>query len=549
MPPSLASAELHDLRTGRWNRPVPIVCGAMADVRLAEAVAALSLAIDIGMGQPLEQGLRTCLVATPLARHADLDEEDVGRVFYLSLLRHVGCTAESDMAASFLGDEIAFRSGAVTLDFTKPSAMLPYLVRNVGAGMPMFNRARHLSRTLMGSKRFLGMMDSSCETGEMLATRLGFDSVVQESLWQIFERWDGKGLPGRVRGEEIHVPARFVPVAELFEGLCRLESPDEALSAIEARRGTAFAPRVVDCVRPEADALTALFEQESVWDDVLDAEPAPVRDLTDDALDAVLEAIADFTDLKSSYALGHSRGVALLAAAAARVHGLSTGDVTTVRRAGLVHDIGRVGISATVWGKAGSLTRDEWEKVRLHPYYTERVLTRPADLATLGQLASSHHERLDGGGYHRAIPATMLSQPARILAAADGYRARIEARPHRPPMTPEDAAKSLRGDVRDGRLDASAVEAVLQAAGQGGARRQRANVRGLTDRELEVLALVAIGQSIRQIAQSLTISPKTADAHIQHIYTKLGVSTRAGATLFAVEHGLVDRSQDREISR
>jgi HD-GYP domain-containing protein (c-di-GMP phosphodiesterase class II) len=177
------------------------------------------------------------------------------------------------------------------------------------------------------------------------------------------------------------------------------------------------------------------------------------------------------------------------------------------------------------------------------------VLTRPAALAKLGQLASTHHERLDGAGYHRAVPGAVLTRSARILAAADSYRARLELRPHRPAFSPADAATALRDDVKQGRLDADAVDAVLEAAGHGGARRRRTQVGGLTDREVEVLALVAKGQSIKEIAGTLTISPKTADAHIQHIYTKLGVSTRAGATLFAVQNGLVDRAEDREVSR
>ena len=516
-------------------------------VRRAEAVAALSLAIDIGMGQPLEQGLRTCLVATGLARASGLAEEDVGRVFHLSLLRHVGCTAESDLAASFLGDEVAFRSGAMTLDFTKPSAMLPYVIRNVGADKGGFGRARQVGRMLAGSKKFLGMMDSVCETGSMLAARLGFDDVIQRSLWQIFEHWDGGGLPGKVGGEDIEVPARFVAIAELFEGLCRRADRDTAMAVIAGRRGTAFAPEIVDCLVAEADGFLPAFEQETVWDDVLAAEPeAGRRELTDAELDEALAAIADFTDLKSSYTLGHSRGVADLAAAAAEGCGLAAAEVVLVRRAGLVHDVGRVGVSAGVWSKAGPLSRDEWEKVRLHPYYTERVLTRPAALAQLGQLASTHHERLDGGGYHRAVPGSVLSRPARILAAADGYRARIEDRPHRPAMSGEAAAASLRDEVAEGRLDAAATEAVLAAAGHdgvGGRRRPRSRTQagGLTDREVEVLNLLAVGQSIKEIGRSLGIAPKTADAHIQHIYAKLGVSTRAGATLFAVAHGIVDR--------
>jgi HD-GYP domain-containing protein (c-di-GMP phosphodiesterase class II) len=530
------------------TRP-PVVSVPMPEVRLAEAVAALSLAIDIGMGQPLEQGLRTCLIATHLARTAGIDDEDAGRVFYLALLRHVGCTAESDMAASFLGDEIAFRGGAVTLDFTRPAEMLPYMVRHAGAGKSVVLRARHVGRMLTRSRTFLGSMDSVCETAQLLASRLGFDAVVQQALWQIFEHWDGGGLPGRVGGEEIVLPARFVAIAELFEGMCRLRSPEEAVEAVRARRGTAFAPEVVDCLCAEASALLPVFERTSVWDEVVAAAPAAPGDLTDGEFDGVLAAIADFTDLKSTYTLGHSRGVSELAGAAGEAAGLPEADIATLRRAGLVHDVGRVGVSAAVWSKGGPLSRDEWERVRLHPYYTERVLTRPTALARLGQLASTHHERLDGGGYHRAVPGSVLSTQARILAAADGYRARIEDRPHRPAMPPGKAAASLREEVQGGRLEGDAVDAVLAAAGHGGGRRRRSRVGGLTDREAEVLALVAKGQSIKEIARALTISPKTADSHIQHIYTKLGVSTRAGATLVAVEHNLVDRSEDRETSR
>ena len=521
----------------------------MPGVRLAEAVGALSLAVDIGMGQPMEQGLRTCLVAVSLARAAGLDEDDCRRVYYLSLLRHVGCTAESDQAAYYLGDEIAFRSGAMTLDWGRPTSMLSYAFGHVGAGRSRAGRLAQFGRLAAGSKTFMGSATAVCETGQLLAGRLGLEPAIQSALWQVFERWDGKGIPGRVGGADIALPARFVSASELFEGVSRMDGPEQAVEVIKARRGKAFDPEVADCLCREATALHARLDQDSVWDAVLDEEPGPRPALTEEQFDEVLAAIADFTDIKSTYTLGHSRGVAELAAAAGQVQGMAEAQVTTLRRAGLVHDVGRVGVSAAVWGKHAPLSRDEWEKVRLHPYYTERVLTRPAALAELGEIASRHHERLDGGGYHRSVPAIVLSRSARILAAADSYRARTEARPHRPAATPDEAADGVRDDVREGRLDADAVEAVLDAAGQGQGRRRRAQPGGLTERELEVLELLARSQSIKDIAATLTIAPKTADAHIQHIYTKLGITTRAGATLFAVQHGIVDRAQDREISR
>ncbi len=226
--------------------------------------------------------------------------------------------------------------------------------------------------------------------------------------------------------------------------------------------------------------------------------------------------------------------MAELAGAAARAVGLPAGEL---RRAGWVHDVGRVGVSSVVWEKPGPLTRAEREQVRLHPYFTERVLARPARLAELGRLAASHHERLDGTGYHRCVAAGALGPGERLLAAADAYHAMSEPRPHRLPVPPAAAAAALRAEVRAGRLDGDAAEAVLAAAGHR-PRRRRENVAGLTARELEVLRLLARGLSIRAIASALVIAPKTADAHIQHIYAKIGVSTRAAATMFAMQHDL-----------
>lgn len=237
--------------------------------------------------------------------------------------------------------------------------------------------------------------------------------------------------------------------------------------------------------------------------------------------------------------LGHSAAVAELAAQAARGCGLPESDVVTLRRAGWLHDIGRVGVSAAIWGKPGAFTEKEWEKVRLHPYYTERILARTPALARLGSIASFHHERLDGSGYYRGASAPMITPAARVLAAADAYQRMTEQRPHRPACTPEAAADALRWEARAGRLDSEAVNAVLIAAGHHIRPVRRDFVAGLSEREIEVLRLAARGNSMKQIAESLSISQKTVDNHIQHIYAKIGVSTRAGATLFALEQNLL----------
>jgi HD-GYP domain-containing protein (c-di-GMP phosphodiesterase class II) len=212
--------------------------------------------------------------------------------------------------------------------------------------------------------------------------------------------------------------------------------------------------------------------------------------------------------------------------------------VETLRRAGLVHDVGRLGVSNAIWDKPGPLGAGEWERVRLHPYLTERMLHQSIALAPLGSIAVQHRERLDGSGYPRGLSGGAISEPARILGAVDAYESMCEPRPYRAALTPADAAVLLRAEVKAGRLDASAVDAVLTVAGHRVTRR-REGPAGLTAREIDVLRLVALGMSSKEIAARLVISPKTARNHIEHIYAKTGATSRVTASLFAMQHGLI----------
>jgi HD-GYP domain-containing protein (c-di-GMP phosphodiesterase class II) len=259
--------------------------------------------------------------------------------------------------------------------------------------------------------------------------------------------------------------------------------------------------------------------------------------LEGDAIDAALAAIGDFADLASPYLAGHSAGVAQLAAAAALRCSADIGDARAFRRAALVHDVGRVAVPVRIWQKAGSLTPGEWERVRLHAYYSERVLCRSPFLAALTPVATAHHERLDGSGYHRQTSASGLTPAARLLAAADAYHAMTEPRPHRAAMSSREAADTLAEEARAGRLDRDAVTSLLDAVGEPIPRIERP--AGLTEREAQVIGLLARGLQTKQVARALEISVKTADTHVQNAYRKIGVSTRAAATLFAMEHGLV----------
>jgi response regulator RpfG family c-di-GMP phosphodiesterase/DNA-binding CsgD family transcriptional regulator len=314
---------------------------------------------------------------------------------------------------------------------------------------------------------------------------------------------------------------------------------DAAVDVARARRGTSFDPDVVDAFCAVAVDLLGGASDDLDWAAMAAAEPTLQRRLLEAELDAALEAIADFTDLRSPSRAGHSRAVATLVARAATSAALPVGDVTTVRRAGLLHDIGMHAIPATILDKAGPLSPSEAERMRMHPYYTERMLARPEALARIGAVASLAHERCDGSGYHRGLSAPAIPVTARLLAAACAYNAMIEPRAYRPALSAKQAVGELHADVRAGRLDADAADAVLDAAGKPHGKR-RSGPAGLTPREIEVLALIARGASTRQVARQLSITPKTAETHIERIYAKTGASTRSTATLFALQHGLLD---------
>jgi HD-GYP domain-containing protein (c-di-GMP phosphodiesterase class II) len=290
--------------------------------------------------------------------------------------------------------------------------------------------------------------------------------------------------------------------------------------------------------RHGADLLRGI-DAADPWEVVLEVEPSPVRYISAAELDRVARGFADMVDLKSSYTLGHSARVAELTERAAHSLGFADGAVADLRRAALLHDLGRVGVSSGVWEKPGALTRGEREQIRLHPYHTERILACSVVLEPLGRIAGLHHERLDGSGYHHGVRGAAIPVAARILAAADTFATATEDRPHRPARRPEDAADLLAGEAAAGRLDPDCVTAVVEAAGQRPAPMRVSRPAGLTDREVEVLRLLARGLSNKEIAARLVVSRRTAEHHVQHVYRKIGVSTRAAAALFAMEHDLL----------
>ena len=510
---------------------------AAGQVRLAELLATLSLAADLGLGQPMEHLARSCLIAVRLAERMGLDEVDLEVVYQLSLLAWVGCTADSHELAALFGDDLEFRAGVYDHDLG-PTTMFDYVLARAGSGGSAEHRARVVAELTADGGRTIGQaMATHCQVTGQLAARLGLGGRLSRCLAQTFTRWDGCGIPDGVGGADVDIATRLVQLADLVEVLHRRGGVAAALEVARRRSGTSLDPALVaELTRAGPEVLGGL-PAESGWDELLAADPAP-RPLTDDELDSVLEAMADFVDLKSPFFAGHSRGVADLAAAAARRTGHPADDVRTVRRAGLVHDLGRTGVPNTIWDKPGPLTGVERERVELHSYYTDRMLRNVPALADARLVAALTHERLDGSGYHRGVTAAGIPATARLLAAADCYHALVEPRPPRPACPPDSAAAQLRAAGRAGRLDVVAVEAVLGAAGHR-ARRPAGGPAGLTPREVEVLVRVARAASTRVIARDLGITPKTAGNHIERIYLKIGANTRAAAALFAMQHGLL----------
>lgn len=514
-------------------------------LRRAEVVAALSLATDLGSGQPLNHALRVCALATHFGADLGLDTAALRTVYYVALLRSSGCVVDSDAVAARFGNEITANAVISLIDPADMRDMLRLMLRHVGEGKPLAQRIGMAAAALAaGPGERTTVIAAHCEVAEMLAERMGFGVDVTAALGQVYERWDGKGWPHRLKGEAITPAARIVALvrdADLFYNVGGLDAVN---AAIGQRAGALYDPDLSGRFLQRAGSIFSLINSSSPWEATLACEPGDHTSLSDEELDESMRAIADVVDIKSHFTVRHSSGVAALAESAGRVLGLPEPALATLRRAALLHDLGRVAISVAIWEKPGALNDGEWEQVRLHPYYTERVLARAPALATLGALAAQHHERIDGSGYFRQSSGSLLSLSARALAAADVYHAMIEPRPHRPALQPEQAAEELHREARARRLDNDAVNAVLTAAGHTSKATRQAGPGGLSEREIEVLGLIARGATYRETASALVISERTVEHHVRHIYDKLGVSTRAGATYFAMRHNLLGDDGD-----
>jgi HD-GYP domain-containing protein (c-di-GMP phosphodiesterase class II) len=505
-------------------------------MRLAELLGTLSLAIDTGLGVPEYHCLRSATLAAGLARELGTDEQTARDAYFLPLLAFSGCTAESHTGALALGHEIAIGTDTYGLDWGDPGQMMPAILRLARRGRGPFGGLWAMARTMAYLPALAETGRAHCEVAEQLAGSFGFAESFRAAVFQAFERWDGSGKPQKLKGEAIALSARIAQVATDANVAHRLGGLEGAIAITRQRAKKGLDPAVVECFVGAASRLCAALDHPSPWAAALAAEPDPWREADDQGIDDALRAMAHFTDLKCRYTHGHSTGVSTIAHAAAQRLGLDLATQRTILRAALVHDLGRVATSALVWEKALPLTDSEREQIRLHTYVGERVLSRAPSLAAVAEIACAAHERLDGSGYHRRLSAPACTTAARILAAADVYQALVETRPHRSAFSVDQAASELTAMTTRGELCPDAVGAVLGALGRAAPPTTRPH--GLTDRELEVLRLLARGLTNKEIASSLDISAKTAGHHVQHVLEKLQVTTRAAATMIAMKSGL-----------
>ena len=491
---------------------------------------------------PAESALRDTVLAVELARLAGWSAADVSDVYYLALLYHMGCTgavaAQSRLGG---GDDINVRRWMSEADFADRPALMRIVVTRLAGQWGPSGLAQGIASLATAGRDMPEALANIAEAAARLSQRLGASPRVTEALSHAYGRWDGEVFTSLPSAEGLSLAARLVHLVHVAQIYHQTGGGQVSDAIVRQRSGTEFDPELARLWLQNSHDLLHTLSLDSVWDQVLSAEPEPHRRVAPSHLDEIGRALADFVDLASPFTHGHSTGVARLAEAAALNAGLVPDDAATVRRAAQVHDLGMVSVPNRVWIKRGSLNQSEWERVRLHPYHTQRILSLATPLRASATIAGLHHERLDGSGYHVGLPANALPFTARLLAVAEIYQSMSEDRFWRPALKPDEVARQLQREVAARRLDSRAVEAMLLAAGQPKQKGRSSHgwPAGLTDREVDVLRAIARGLANKQIAGELHVSQATVHTHVINLYAKIGAKTRTGATLFALEHDLV----------
>ena len=448
--------------SGRLAKPSPMV---MEDVALAEVVSALSHALDLTEGQPRGHAGRTCALGLRLAREIGLSDGERSSLYYALLLKDAGCSHSAARMTEIFGgaDDLELKRAGKLVDFSRPKEALRFIKEHGSTAGSGLVRAREVVIAAIEFARAGGeIVAARCDRGARIVSGLGFPDDAADAVRALDEHWDGSGRPERLRGGEIPILARIAGLAQTVDVFLTAYGLDAARAMVSDRRGRWFDPEI-------ADAFLALNVSDPIWAEldaaldpqvVAELEPgATIRLAGEDDLDRIASSFADVIDAKSPYTFNHSTGVAGYAVSIAVELGYAAVDVARLRRAALLHDIGKLGVPNSILDKPGRLTDAEFDVIRLHPRYTEEILTRVSAFAPIAFVAGAHHERLDGRGYHRGLSAEDLPLDARILAVADVFDAMRADRPYRAGM-PIDRILSILHEDTGTAFDGDCVHAL-----------------------------------------------------------------------------------------
>jgi putative nucleotidyltransferase with HDIG domain len=439
---------------------------APSSIRLSSIISALSYALDLTEGQPMGHSVRACMIGMRLGQQAGMSADEQADLYYALLLKDAGCSSNASRLFHILNaDEIRAKGDLKTKDWTRVGwESLHYALTHVATGMPFLQRMQRLFQVAQTQQQdSCTLVKIRCERGSHIATQLGFSDAVSSGIYSLDEHWNGRGYPDGLRKDEIPMFARIANLSQTLDVFYGAHGPEVALEVAQKRSGRWFDPDLVKAAESLAHsgALWTGLADENLVQKVASLEPKHRQmTVTEDSIDRICMAFAEVIDAKSPFTYRHSNGVADAAVEIGQWFGMNPRSLKMLRRAALLHDIGKLSVPNSVLEKPAKLTSDEWTVVKSHPYYTFEILKKIPGFERLSQDAAAHHEKLDGSGYWRGWGAEQLSRFARILAVADIFDALHAKRPYRDGIPLEKVFQMLRDDAPRA-LDLPCVEALI----------------------------------------------------------------------------------------
>jgi HD-GYP domain-containing protein (c-di-GMP phosphodiesterase class II) len=440
--------------------------GPESTIRMSEIISALSYALDLTEGQPMGHSVRSCMIGMRIAAQVGLPAGEQADLYYSLLLKDAGCSSNSSRLFHILNaDEIRAKRDVKTTDWTRVGwESLHYALTHVASGQPFLERMQRLFQVAATQQRdSCDLVKIRCERGAHIAKKLGFADSVASGIQSLDEHWNGRGYPHGLRKTDVPIFSRIANLAQTLEVFHSARGPAAAIDAVRRRSGRWFDPELVK-VAISLSATGALWlglDERDVIQKALLLEPEQRRmNADEDAIDNICSAFAEIIDAKSPFTYRHSNGVADAALDIGRCFGFSVRDLKLLRRAALLHDVGKLSVSNEILEKPGKLTAEEWKVVRDHPYHTFQILNRIPGFEDLAAEAAAHHEKLDGSGYWRGWNETQLSTFSRILVVADIFDALRAKRPYRDSLPLEKVFEIMRADSPRA-LDLPCLEALI----------------------------------------------------------------------------------------